>query len=92
MPDYRAIYNDVIEREDNYNLAQCSPGYQNCVEFGHGLSLLGGRSLDFGCGVGFVLEYLAAPPFRFEVYGVDASDIAVERSRARLARFPFEPL
>lgn len=92
MPDYRAIYNDVIEREENYNLAQFSPGYQNCVEFGQGLSLLGGRSLDFGCGVGFVLEYLASPPFRFEVYGVDASDIAVERSRSRLGRFSFDPL
>lgn len=92
MPDYRAIYNDVIDREENYNLAQCSPGYQNCVEFGQGLSLLGGRSLDFGCGVGFVLEYLASPPFRFEVYGVDASDLAVERSRQRLGRFGFDPV
>ncbi len=90
MPDYRAIYNDVIEREENYNKAECSPGYQNCVEFGHGLSLLGGRSLDFGCGVGFVLEYLAAPPYRFEVYGVDASDVAVLRARQRLGRFPFD--
>lgn len=92
MPDYRAIYNQVIEREGNYNLAECSPGYQNCVEFGQGLSLLGGRALDFGCGVGFVLEYLASPPFRFEVYGVDASDVAVDRSRQRLQRFPFDPL
>lgn len=91
MPDYRSIYNDVIAREENYNLAQSSPGYQNCVEFSHSLSQIGGRSLDFGCGVGFVLEYLASPPFRFEVFGLDASDLAVDRARQRLTRFSFDP-
>jgi SAM-dependent methyltransferase len=33
------------------------------------------------------MEYLAAPPFRFEVWGVDASDVAVQRAHHRMARF-----
>ena len=87
MPDYRSIYNDVITREENYNLAQNSPGFLNCVAESSALSVLSGRVLDVGCGVGFAMEYLAGPPFRFEVWGVDASDVAVQRAHLRMARF-----
>jgi len=86
MPDYAAIYDDIITRQENYNRAEHSPGYRACVEASPRLSGLSGRLLDVGCGVGFALEYLAGQPFRFDVWGVDASAVAVERAQERLAR------
>lgn len=84
MPDYRAIYDSIIERQANYNSAQHSPGFLNCVQEQHWLSTLGGRSLDYGCGAGFVVEYLSQSPFQLEVWAVDVSEVAVHRTLARL--------
>ena len=86
MPNYAEIYDDIIQRHENYNRAENSPGYGNCVQASHELSLLEGNALDVGCGVGFVVEYLGASPFRFQTWGVDASAVAVERARLRVAR------
>jgi SAM-dependent methyltransferase len=84
MPDYQAIYDDIISRQENYNRAEHSPGYRACVQATPQLSVLGGRALDVGCGVGFALEYLAGQPLWFDVWGVDASAVAVERAQERL--------
>lgn len=86
MPEYRAIYNDVYEREVNYRQAQFSPGFLNCVRWGDSLRWLRGRALDFGCGAGFVIEYLSQRPFSLECWGVDVSDRAVESARQRLVQ------
>lgn len=84
-PDYARIYDDVISRQENYNRAENSPGYQTCVQAASELALLSGNALDVGCGVGFVVEYLAGPAFRFDAWGVDASGVAVARARQRVA-------
>ena len=88
MPDYGAIYDDIISRQENYNRAEHSPGYRACVQATAQLSALGGRALDVGCGVGFALEYLAGQPFHFDVWGVDASAVAVQRAQDRLKVLP----
>lgn len=84
MPDYQAIYDDVIAREVNYNLAENSPGFLNCLAASRELELLDGRSLDLGCGVGFAVALLSGSPFRFEAWGADISAVAVERARQRM--------
>lgn len=84
MPDYRAIYDQIIERQENYNLPQNSPGYLSCVAEHRWLQTVGGRALDLGCGAGFVLEYLSQPPFQLEMWGADVSEVAVTRSLTRL--------
>lgn len=86
MPNYGEIYDDIIRRQENYNLAENSPGYQTCVAAEDTLRLLDGNSLDVGCGVGFVVDYLSGIPFQFQVWGVDASAVAVERARARVTK------
>jgi 2-polyprenyl-3-methyl-5-hydroxy-6-metoxy-1,4-benzoquinol methylase len=86
VPNYGEIYDDIIKRQENYNRAENSPGYQSCVQASDALSLLEGNVLDVGCGVGFVLEYLAGAQFHFNVWGVDASAVAVERAQQRIAR------
>ena len=53
--------------------------------FGLRGNAMSGRSLDVGCGVGFVLEYLVGRPFYLHPYGVDVSDLAIEQAGARLA-------
>lgn len=85
MPDYREIYNEVISTNPAYNRAENSPGYQTCVRYAERFRGLAGRSLDVGCGVGFVCHYLTLPPFRFAVHGVDISDEAIERTKQRLS-------
>lgn len=84
MPDYREIYNDVISKNEAYNRAENSPGYQNCIRYTERIRHLAGRSLDVGCGVGFVCQYLTQPPFRLGVHGVDVSDEAIARTRTRM--------
>lgn len=84
MPDYRTIYNDVVAEEEKYRLAQFSPGYRACLQAADRLSMLSGRSLDLGCGVGFVLELLAGARFNFEVYGADISDTCTSQSAERV--------
>lgn len=86
MPNYGEIYDDIIRRQENYNLAENSPGYQTCVAAEDTLRLLDGNSLDVGCGVGFVVDYLSGIPFQFQAWGVDASAVAVERARARVTK------
>ena len=56
MPDYREIYNHVVSTDARYNLAENSPGFRAVVQATAQLEMLSGRSLDIGCGVGFVLN------------------------------------
>jgi SAM-dependent methyltransferase len=93
MPDYQQIYDDVIRRETNYNRAENSPGYLNCLEALRTLEAINGRALDLGCGVGFVVELLGSPALGLEAWGADISSVAVERARERLTtrtRMPAE--
>ncbi|MFT7634085.1 MAG: 2-polyprenyl-3-methyl-5-hydroxy-6-metoxy-1,4-benzoquinol methylase [Mariniblastus sp.] len=88
MPDYREIYNNVFSTDERYHLAQNSPGLRATIQATDRLSMLSGRSLDIGCGVGFVLEYLSGPSFRFNAFGVDVSDQAIEKSKSRMNHIP----
>jgi 2-polyprenyl-3-methyl-5-hydroxy-6-metoxy-1,4-benzoquinol methylase len=84
MPDYRSIYNEVIAKNENYNRAENSPGFLNCVKSLSRLQMLQGKSLDVGCGVGFVCQFLSRRPCHFDVHGVDVSDEAIARTQERL--------
>lgn len=85
MADYQKIYNEVVRSDARYNLAENSPGLRNVIQATDKLAAMSGRSLDVGCGVGFVLEYLVGRPFYLHPYGVDVSDLAIEQAGARLA-------
>ncbi len=85
MPDYKSIYDDVIQREENYNRAENSPGFLNCLAATRELEMIGGRALDLGCGVGFVVELLSSRPYSLDCWGADISTVAVERARERVA-------
>ena len=85
MPDYQDIYNDVVNTDARYGLAQNSPGFRAVVQAEHTLAHLAGRSLDVGCGIGFVFEYLSGRRFNFNTFGVDISDQAIEKAKERLA-------
>lgn len=50
--------------------------------------MISGRSLDVGCGVGFVVAYLSLPSFDLQPFGVDISDVAIEKAQTRLAEIP----
>ena len=91
MPDYREIYNHVVSTDPRYNLAENSPGFRAVVQATDQLEMLSGRSLDVGCGVGFVLNYLAGPNFDLNVFGVDVSDLAVQQARVRMQQTPGDP-
>lgn len=84
MPEYREIYNHVVSTDQRYNLAENSPGLRAVIQATAQLSMLSGRSLDVGCGVGFVVEYLSGPTFDFNAFGADISDQAIERAKTRL--------
>lgn len=86
MPDYQAIYDRIIATEENYNRPENSPGFLNCQQAWRELSGLGGRALDLGCGVGFVVELLSGPNFWLEAWGADISEVAVTRARERVGR------
>jgi len=79
--DYRAIYDAVIASNAGYQSAHGSPGYQACLIHADRLKGLRGRSLDVGCGAGFVVSLLGSPTFGFEAYGVDVSHEGVDRAR-----------
>ena len=91
MPDYREIYNHVVSTDERYNLAENSPGFRAVVQATSQLEILSGRSLDIGCGVGFVLNYLAGPNFDLNVFGVDISDVAIREAQTRLQHVPGSP-
>ncbi len=84
MPDYREIYNDVVNTNSRYTLAQNSPGFRTVVQSEPILIHLSGRSLDVGCGIGFAFEHLSNRPFQFETYGVDISNEAIAIAKKRL--------
>ncbi len=85
MPDYREIYNEIVESTPNYQRGQKSPGLRAVIESSDELSMLSGRSLDIGCGVGFVVEFLLHPTFDLRPFGVDISDVAIATARSRLS-------
>lgn len=86
MTDYRAIYNHVVQTDERYNLAENSPGLRAVIEATDSLRMISGRSLDIGCGVGFVVEYLSAATFDLVAHGVDISDRSINRATERLSR------
>jgi len=86
MPDYKAIYDAVIAREENYNRPENSPGFLNCQQAYRELSSVSGRALDLGCGVSFVVELLTDPAYWLEPWGADISEVAVERARERVGK------
>ena len=83
-PDYAAIYDRVIAENPGYNDAHGSPGYHACLRHAERLRGLAGRSLDVGCGAGYVVSLLGTPAFGFESYGVDVSPCGIERARMRV--------
>ncbi len=85
MPDYQAIYNHVVTTDPRYNQAENSPGLRAAIQATEQLKMISGRSLDIGCGVGFVVEYLAGPTFDLLAFGVDVSDVSIDRAKTRLA-------
>lgn len=88
MPEYREIYNHVVSTDQRYNLAENSPGLRAVIQATDQLSMLSGRSLDVGCGVGFVVEYLSGRTFDMETHGVDISNLAIDRAKQRLQNVP----
>lgn len=88
MPDYREIYNHVVDSDERYNLAENSPGLRAVIRASHRLAMISGRSLDVGCGVGFVASYLSGKTFDLNVFGVDISDVSIERAKKRLSHVP----
>jgi ubiquinone/menaquinone biosynthesis C-methylase UbiE len=88
MTDYRAIYNHIVQTDQRYNLAENSPGLRAVIEATDALGMISGRSLDIGCGVGFVIEFLSGPSFDLVTHGVDVSDQSIERAQKRLAHLP----
>lgn len=85
MPDYNAIYNHVISHDERYNLAENSPGFRAVVQATSRISMISGRALDVGCGVGFVVKYLSEPVFDLNAFGVDISDEAIVKAKNRLS-------
>ena len=88
MPNYKEIYNDVVTNDPRYNLAENSPGLRAVIQATNQLQMLSGRSLDVGCGVGFVVQYLSSPTFNLNAFGVDISDKAIDKAVERLASVP----
>lgn len=88
MPEYKEIYNDVVANDARYNLAENSPGLRAAIQATSQLQMLTGRSLDVGCGVGFVVEYLSGPAFNFNAFGIDISDAAIDKAVQRLTNIP----
>ena len=88
MPDYQAICNHVVTNNEKYNLAENSPGLRTVLQATDQLNLLSGRSLDIGCGVGFVVDHLSRPPFQLNPFGIDVSDVSIAKAKSRLERFP----
>jgi len=83
--DYPAIYDRIIAEHPGYNAAEGSPGFGAVLQHRDRLRALGaGRSLDVGCGVGFVVWLLASPLFGFRSCGCDVSSVAVDTARARI--------
>ncbi|GJM18747.1 MAG: hypothetical protein DHS20C14_09600 [Phycisphaeraceae bacterium] len=71
--DYAAIYDHQITTNPSYALAEHSPGFKAVLEHAHRLTRITGRSLDVGCGSGFVVELLRTVPFELDAQGVDVS-------------------
>ncbi|MBL4698340.1 MAG: class I SAM-dependent methyltransferase [Phycisphaerales bacterium] len=81
--DYATIYNHQTETNPGYSQAEQSPGFKAVLENATEIAHLKGRSLDVGCGVGFVVELLNTYPYRFEAHGTDVSPTAVEQASKR---------
>jgi 2-polyprenyl-3-methyl-5-hydroxy-6-metoxy-1,4-benzoquinol methylase len=82
--DYAAIYDRVTRQHPNYNAAEWSPGFKSVLRYGEKLRGIKGRSLDVGCGVGFVVQLMSSPLFGFDSFACDISSEAVGRARQRL--------
>jgi len=82
--DYATIYNHQIETNPGYTHAEHSPGFKAVLAYTSMIADLDGKSLDVGCGVGFVVELLNTYPYRFEAHGVDVSQTAVSHASQRV--------
>lgn len=83
--DYADIYDRIIAEHPGYNSAEGSPGFAAILQHRDRLRTVTGRSLDVGCGVGFVVWMLQSPLFRLISHGCDVSINAIEGARSRLA-------
>jgi SAM-dependent methyltransferase len=88
MPNYQKIYNEIFQRDAKSIVAEKSSGFRNVVQSTDQLVGMAGRTLDIGCGKGFVIQYLADRPFHLHPHGVDVSDLAIEQARVRMSKIP----
>ena len=86
MTDYQKIHNEVFKRVADLSLAEKSSGFRNVVMATEQLTSIAGRTLDVGCGSGFVIEYFAERPFHLRPYGIDVSDLAITNARTKMKR------
>lgn len=82
--DYAAIYDHQIESNPGYSCAEASPGFAAVHRYADRLAHVRGKSLDVGCGVGFVVELMGRAPFDLESYGIDVSPAAIEAASRRV--------
>jgi len=82
--DYAAIYDRIFEQHPGYRVAERSPGFRTVLRYAERLRGLRGRSLDVGCGYGFVVQALGSAPFSFRAFGCDVSQVAIDRARDTL--------
>jgi SAM-dependent methyltransferase len=88
MPNYREIFNQFITDNKRERLAENSSGLRQVTRAADQLTLLSGRTLDIGCGLGFVVEYLTSPSFNLKPFGCDVSDETVVRAIERTKHIP----
>ncbi len=73
-----------LEKQVESDLAENSQGLRHVTQATDQLIALSGRSLDVGCGVGYVLERFSSRPFYFHPYGVDICENAITKATNRL--------
>ncbi|MND28937.1 23S rRNA (guanine(745)-N(1))-methyltransferase [compost metagenome] len=84
MPDYAKIYDDVFTRVKGYRSPLGSPGLRTALRNADLIRACGSRTLDVGCGFGYVVEALRNPPFKKSSQGCDISKVACDEANARL--------
>ncbi len=83
MTDYRDLYDHVHASNPLYDGAEGSPGLRLCWAYADRIRMTTGRTLDVGCGGGFVVALLGGYGFERDAFGVDVSRVAVDRGAAR---------
>lgn len=83
-PDYRRIYDHVLETNPGYADPAHSPGVRACLQEAVRVRAVGGPALDVGCGRGYAVELMMGPGFWLDARGVDVSPVGVAAGNARL--------